>query len=73
MDCLIYPENPFKSDVVCLAIGVPFTFILLLLQTPMSKISEQLDHSSSKLYKIVWEDFVYLVTLMSLVLLWRGG
>ena len=73
MDVLIYPEDALRADIVCFAIGMPFSGILLLLQTPMSNVSAQLDLNESKLCKILWEDFVYLVTLVALLLLWRGG
>ena len=69
----LFPQDAWLSDVVALAIGMPATMILFAFQSPLAKISCKLEERGNGFGKLLYEDFIYLITSLCQFFIWRGG
>lgn len=71
-DAFIYPENHLKSDLVSLAAGYAITACFMVLQSPLAAVSKWLEQKH-QLWKLLYEDALFLLVGWSVLLMWRGG
>ena len=70
---LFFAEDAMKSDMFCVIfgiVGIVFFFSIQLKLADGSKWLEKRYHL--KIYRIIYEDIVYIFVYFTLILLWRG-
>ena len=69
---VIFPGSTLLSDIVCLVAGFCLAVILLLLEELFARVTLAIEKEGF-MYKLLFEDFCYLIVFMANVVLWRGA
>jgi len=67
-----YATDPFKSDVICMVSGIILTVVLFSTQDLLSTVSIKLESSGRDTMKLIWEDCVYIVVFIVMLVIWHG-
>ena len=69
---MVFPDNTLLSDIVCLLVGLFLAILLLLLEELFARVTVALEKEAFT-YKLLFEDFCYLLIFVANVVLWRGA
>ena len=70
----IFSGEPLKSDMFCVIFGVTGVVLFFIAQLRFADVSKWFERTypNMNIYRIVYEDSVYLFVYLTLILLWRG-
>ena len=72
--CILAWDEWLKSYLVSAGAGAAGTLLLFALQVPLGRISSTIErkYPKYKILEIIYEDCVYIIVLVTMLLLWRG-
>jgi hypothetical protein len=71
-DAFLLPSHHYMSDIISLVTGTAIIGVMFILQPPLAWVSEKLD-AKSRMWKLIYEDFVFFIATWANLLLWRGA